>query len=169
MVSSRRGTYRADIVRLIHGDPNPTGPGLREEVFESSVNGEYAGREQVITKGSYVVVPDNPLIRNPKSVCIQAWIWPTTPDKGIAGHRDQVVGGRVTGVRALHRRGRVFKFQARGWRGLDCRGELRSSPSSLGMVFRGGQLSTPTPRRWSYRRNRSLPGPTKACITSPVG
>ena len=85
MVSSRRGTYRADIVRLIHGDPNPTGPGLREEVSESSVNGEYAGREQVITKGSYVVVPDNPLIRNPKSVCIQAWIWPTTPDKGLQG------------------------------------------------------------------------------------
>ena len=85
MVSSREATYRADIVRLIHGDPNPTGPGLKEEVFDSSVNGEYTGREQVITKGSYVVVPDNPLIRNPKSVCIQAWIFPTTPDKGLQG------------------------------------------------------------------------------------
>ena len=115
MVSSREATYRADIVRLIHGDPNPTGPGLREEVFESSVNGEYAGREQVITKGSYVVVPDNPLIRNPKSVCIQAWIWPTTPDKGLQGIVTKWSGADSTGVRALHRRGRLFELQARGW------------------------------------------------------
>ena len=67
------------------GTPTPRARGSGKRSFESSVNGEYAGREQVITKGSYVVVPDNPLIRNPKSVCIQAWIWPTTPDKGLQG------------------------------------------------------------------------------------
>ena len=156
-------------MRLIHGDPNPTGPGLREEVFESSVNGEYAGREQVITKGSYVVVPDNPLIRNPKSVCIQAWIWPTTPDKGLQGIVTKWSGAESRGYGLFIDEEGCLSFQARGWGKLGCRGEFRSSPPSLGMVFRGGQLSTPTPRRWSYRRNRSLPGPTKACITSPAG
>ena len=85
MVSSRRGKYRADIVRLIHGDRNPAGPGLKEEAFESGVNGEYEGREQVIRKGSCVVVPDNVLLRNVESVTIQAWIWPTTPEKGLQG------------------------------------------------------------------------------------
>ena len=30
--SEEAGTYRADIVRLIHGDTNPAGPGFKEEV-----------------------------------------------------------------------------------------------------------------------------------------
>ena len=32
MVSSEVPQYRADIVRLIHGDTNPKGPGFKEEV-----------------------------------------------------------------------------------------------------------------------------------------
>jgi hypothetical protein len=31
MVSCQLPTYRADIVRLLHGDPNPHGPGFKEE------------------------------------------------------------------------------------------------------------------------------------------
>ena len=31
MVSSEVPRYRADIVRLIHGDANPTGPGIKED------------------------------------------------------------------------------------------------------------------------------------------
>ena len=85
MVSSRHPTYRADIVRLIHGDPNPAGPGLKEKLFDSPVNGEYPGREQAIRKGSYALVPDSPSLRSVKSVTIQAWIFPTTPDKGRQG------------------------------------------------------------------------------------
>ena len=49
MVSSREATYRADIVRLIHGDPNPIGPGSQGRgIRVVDVNGEYAGREQLI-------------------------------------------------------------------------------------------------------------------------
>ena len=51
MVSCRAPSYRADVVRLIHGDANPSGPGVRVEEFDADVNGEYAGREQVIQEG----------------------------------------------------------------------------------------------------------------------
>ena len=85
MVSCQQLRYRADIVRLIHGDENPKGPGFKEELIETSVNGEYPGREQVLYKGSYVLVPDNPLLRRVGSFTLQAWIYPTTPDKGVQG------------------------------------------------------------------------------------
>ena len=85
MVSCRAPSYRADVVRLIHGDANPSGPGVRVEAFDADVNGEYAGREQVIRKGSCIVVRDGPVIHDLKSVTMTAWIWPTTPDKGLQG------------------------------------------------------------------------------------
>ena len=34
MVSSQLPRYEAAIVRLIHGDPNPRGPGIKEEIIE---------------------------------------------------------------------------------------------------------------------------------------
>ncbi len=85
MVSCRAPRYRADVVRLIHGDANPSGPGVRVEEFDAEVNGEYEGREQVIRKGSCIVVPDGPGIHDLGSVTITAWVWPTTPDKGLQG------------------------------------------------------------------------------------
>ena len=54
MVSAELPTYRADIVRLIHGDPNPKGPGFKEELVEAPVNKDYAGRHQDLPNGSYV-------------------------------------------------------------------------------------------------------------------
>jgi N,N-dimethylformamidase len=85
MVSCELPTYRADIVRLIHGDPNPRGPGFKEELVASAVSGEYPGRFQEIYTGSYVRVTDNPALRLRGSFTIQAWILPTTPQKGPQG------------------------------------------------------------------------------------
>jgi N,N-dimethylformamidase len=85
MVSCQQPRYRADIVRLIHGDENPNGPGFKEELIESSVNGEYPGREQLLHKGSYVIVPDSPSLRQVGSFTLQAWIYSTTPNKGVQG------------------------------------------------------------------------------------
>jgi N,N-dimethylformamidase len=85
MVSCELPTYRADIVRLIHGDPNPRGPGFKEELVASAVEGEYPGRFQEIYTGSYVRVTDNPVLRLRGSFTIQAWILPTTPQKGLQG------------------------------------------------------------------------------------
>ena len=45
MVSCDLPKYRADIVRLIHGDINPKGPGFKEEEIDASINGCYQGRK----------------------------------------------------------------------------------------------------------------------------
>ena len=85
MASCESPTYRADIVRLIHGDPSPDGPGLKEEVVPTSVDGTYPGREQVIRIGSYVTVPDAAGLNPAGSFTLQTWIYPTTPEKGVQG------------------------------------------------------------------------------------
>lgn len=86
MVSSLAETdYRADIVRLICGDANPKGPGFKETLIETSVNGSYRGRHQPIDAGSYLLVPDCPALRALDSFSVQAAIWPTTPLKGPQG------------------------------------------------------------------------------------
>ncbi|MBI3301023.1 MAG: LamG domain-containing protein, partial [Deltaproteobacteria bacterium] len=85
MVSCELPTYRADIVRLIHGDENPRGPGFKEELIPTSVSGECPGRKQDINNGSYVIVPDSPVLRQRGSFTLQAWIYPTTPQKGVQG------------------------------------------------------------------------------------
>lgn len=85
MVSCELPAYRADIVRLIHGDPNPRGPGFKERPAETSVSGEYPGRKQPIHTGSYVIVSDSPRLRQLGSFTLEAWIYPTTPRKEVQG------------------------------------------------------------------------------------
>ena len=96
MVSCQSPRYRADIVRLIHGDENPKGPGFKEELVETAANGEYPGHPQVLRSGSYVLVPDSPLLRQPGSFTLQAWICPTTANKGVQGLLTK--GSAVDGV-----------------------------------------------------------------------
>lgn len=44
-VHSEQGeAYRAHIVRLIHGDTDPNGPGYKEEEIDTAGNGDYPGR-----------------------------------------------------------------------------------------------------------------------------
>ncbi len=85
MVSCRQKTYEAQIVRLRHGDTNPIGPGFKEEPVESSVNGVYSGRFQKLVHGSYVMVPDHPLLRISGSFTLQTWLYATNLHKGVQG------------------------------------------------------------------------------------
>ena len=85
MVSSEPSTYRADLVRLIHGDENPEGPGFKEEVVSAPINGDFPGRKQALHSGSYLIAPDSPALRLADSFTLQAWIYPTTPEKGVQG------------------------------------------------------------------------------------
>jgi N,N-dimethylformamidase len=78
MVSSETPEYRAEIVRLIHGDANPLGPGIKEVVVETPANGEYAGRRQEMPLGSYAIVPDASALRLAGSFSFTAWIAPTS-------------------------------------------------------------------------------------------
>ena len=88
MVSSQLPRYQAEIVRLIHGDPNPRGPGMKEEVIEAPVNREYAGRHQDLVVGSYAEVTDAQPLRLTGSFTITAWIAATRPGQvGWANER----------------------------------------------------------------------------------
>ena len=78
MVSTKADTFRSTMVRVIHGDPDPTGPGLKEEVIDTPVNGTYPGRYQPLPLGSYVAVPDQGRLRLTGSFTLTAWIAPTT-------------------------------------------------------------------------------------------
>jgi N,N-dimethylformamidase beta subunit-like, C-terminal/Concanavalin A-like lectin/glucanases superfamily len=80
MVSSRAPRYRADIVRLIHGDANPKGPGVKETVIDTPANGEYVPKYQTLPLGSYVTVPDSAALRLSGSFTLTAWIAPTRHD-----------------------------------------------------------------------------------------
>ncbi len=81
-VSSRAPRYRAKLVRLIHGDENPLGPGLKEEEVDSPIDGEYDGREQAISSGSYALVEG---VELEEECALEAWIFPTTPTLGPQG------------------------------------------------------------------------------------
>lgn len=82
MVSSEAPRFRNDIVRLIHGDPNPRGPGIKEVVIDTPVNRDYDGRHQDLPLGSYVTVPDHAALRLTGSFSFVAWIAPTTQRLG---------------------------------------------------------------------------------------
>ena len=72
--------YEAGIVRLIHGDANPDGPGFKCRPVEADANGSYPGRKQEIHAGSYVLVPDDPALAL-DSFTVAAMVWPTRPGK----------------------------------------------------------------------------------------
>jgi len=84
-VSSTAAEYRAGLVRLIHGDANPAGPGFREVPMPSAADGMYPGRRQSTEAGSYVRV--RLATRDlPHGLSLQAWVWPTTPLKPGGQH-----------------------------------------------------------------------------------
>lgn len=81
-VSTDLAQYEVAIVRFIHGDENPAGPGFKEEVVNTPVNGAYSGRRQEIHCGSWLTVPDRRVLSGLDSLTLQAWIFPTGTDRG---------------------------------------------------------------------------------------
>ena len=76
--------YDVQIVRLIHGDTNPEGPGYKDEEIGAECNKTLQGRNQRIHGGSYNIIPQDDRL-NTESFTLQAYIFPTTPDKGQQG------------------------------------------------------------------------------------
>ena len=50
---------QVDIVRLIHGDENPEGPGFQEEVVLSDFSGIKPVKKQFVDLGNAIRVPDS--------------------------------------------------------------------------------------------------------------
>src|SRR5260370_5906955 len=74
--------YEAQIVQLRHGDENPRGPGFKESLVKSAIDGVHPGAARIVRKGSYASVETN---RHFDQLTIAAWIWPTTPRRHAQG------------------------------------------------------------------------------------
>ena len=85
MVSCQAPSFRAQLVRVAHGDDNPDGPGSKLYDLDSAANCEFPGRVQELHPGSFDSVPDDPRLRLGGSFTIAAWIYPTTLEKGLQG------------------------------------------------------------------------------------
>jgi N,N-dimethylformamidase len=76
----RPGEYEARLVRLIHGDSNPRGPGVKETAVTSSIDGRYRARQQTVVAGSFVEVPDpDAALALQDATVVQLFVLPTTP------------------------------------------------------------------------------------------
>ncbi|NKB59083.1 MAG: N,N-dimethylformamidase large subunit [Alphaproteobacteria bacterium] len=75
--------YDAKLVRVICGDPNPDGPGIKEKDVPAAFAGSYPSRVQTPVRGSYISAPADGL--SLESFTVTAVIWPTRPDKADQG------------------------------------------------------------------------------------
>ncbi len=82
--SEQSESYEVQIVRLVHGDTNPAGPGYKEVEIDTAINGTYRGQSQPVFAGSYIYVPDDERLTL-SSFSLGALIYPTTPDLGKQG------------------------------------------------------------------------------------
>lgn len=86
MVSAPEGRpYTARVLRLIHGDANPDGPGFKAEPVPGADLGLHRGRRQRIAMGSWGRVPHHPCLDGHDSLTLAVMIWPTTPGRGRQG------------------------------------------------------------------------------------
>lgn len=83
--SDDAGEYEARLVRLIHGDTNPKGPGYKEEEVASAIDGRYPARFQRTQFGSYVQVEHGGALDAAGPFGLHAFVWPTTPTRARQG------------------------------------------------------------------------------------
>jgi len=83
-------TAQFQLVRLIHGDQHPDGPGFMEVEVDAPLNRQWPVRKQYAQIGSYLEVPDPDGRLAPEGdFTVHAFIWPATPKSGR-----QVIAGR---------------------------------------------------------------------------
>jgi N,N-dimethylformamidase len=58
-------SFEARLVRVIHGDANPRGPGLKFGHIQSVADGRLSGFTQPIDAGSFMSVPNFPALGEP--------------------------------------------------------------------------------------------------------
>lgn len=81
--SASDAPYRAELVRIISGDPNPEGPGMKLVPVPSAIDGDYPSRVQDTRLGSHMAAILTGGL--PKTFRLRATVFPTTPDKGEQG------------------------------------------------------------------------------------
>lgn len=97
MVSCDAARFRAELVRLVHGDENPAGPGFKEIPRSATFDGIYPGGVWPLYPGSCVIVPHDDALHPSAGFTLAAWIWPTTPTKGLQAIAGKWHDGRGAG------------------------------------------------------------------------
>ena len=114
--------FEASLVRLRCSDPNPEGPGVREEPMPAAFQGLYPSRRQDIALGSYGLVEETGTLASLESFTVSATIWPTLPAKGrqavVAWGGAQGSGDEPWGFLGLNGQGQVCG-ELRGQDGQD--------------------------------------------------
>ena len=88
MVSTDAREFSLEVVRLLHGDPNPAGPGYQDEATDWVAPGPYPGRVQAIHPGSYLTLPPPGAVAHQRHLCLLG-----LPDRaGAARSTDPDVG-----------------------------------------------------------------------------
>ena len=83
-------SVHASLVRLIHGDENPSGPGFVEQRIASEIERDWPARKQYIQKGNFLRVADaDRVLAVNGAFTLHAFIFPTQPKAGR-----QVILGR---------------------------------------------------------------------------
>ncbi len=67
-------------MRVVHGDANPAGPGLKFRHVPTAADGCHPGKPQRIDAGSYMIVEKAPALAA-KAFTFFAMIWPTLPEQ----------------------------------------------------------------------------------------
>ena len=128
MVSCEQPAYDVRLVRLIHGDTNPGGPGFKQVVVPSAIDGRRPGKRETIRSGSYVdIALDGVDMSREVSFC--AFVQATDPAAGAV----QVIAGQGA------------PMDGTGWAlALSGDGDLQ--------VFGSGQVVVPLGpmRRWAW-------------------
>ena len=92
--------YEARLVRVICGDPNPAGPGIREQPVEAAFAGRYPSRVQPIHNGSWARVVGPGPLDTLESFTVTATVWPTLPSlcrrQGLVSRVDAANGAGFT-------------------------------------------------------------------------
>ena len=95
--SDLNSTYHAHFVRVVSGDPNPDGPGIKEEALEAEFEGDYRSRFQPTYPGSYARIVHSDALEPSGGFTVAATIWPTTPAKGRQAIVSKWNGDAATG------------------------------------------------------------------------
>lgn len=89
--------YEARLVRVICGDPNPAGPGIREEDLSSRFRERYPSRRQEVALGSYGSAGAPAGLDPAQGFALVATIWPSLP----AAEREQAIFGGFEPARGV--------------------------------------------------------------------
>ncbi len=84
MLSAEGATrVQASLVRVVHGDENPLGPGYQDEVIPTSIDGQHKVRRQYTQQGAFARADDPTGLLHPdEAFTVYAFIQPTMPQRG---------------------------------------------------------------------------------------